>query len=74
MSSNEERATTPGADSDHSADQGGGNYGAGHEDVDSPGAAGSHTPRLVGSWLVVGVPLGYGIYQTISRTLPLFGG
>jgi hypothetical protein len=29
---------------------------------------------LVASWLIVGVPLAYGIYQTISRTLPLFGG
>lgn len=34
----------------------------------------SKTPRLVVSWLIVGVPLAYGIYQTISRTLPLFGG
>jgi len=41
--------------------------------VTGEGAAGQ-TPRLVVSWLIVGLPLAYGIYQTISRTLPLFGG
>ncbi|MGI8722925.1 MAG: MFS transporter small subunit [Geodermatophilaceae bacterium] len=35
---------------------------------------GSQTPRLVVSWLIVGLPLVYGVYQTISKTLPLFGG
>lgn len=34
----------------------------------------NQTPRLVMSWLIVGLPLAYGIYQTISKTLPLFGG
>lgn len=34
----------------------------------------SHTPRLVASWLVVGVPLAYGIVQTVRNILPLFGG
>jgi hypothetical protein len=41
---------------------------------DGPVAVSHQTPRLVASWLVVGVPLVYGIYQTISKTLPLFGG
>ncbi|MGI8652471.1 MAG: MFS transporter small subunit [Geodermatophilaceae bacterium] len=26
------------------------------------------------SWLIVGLPLAHGIYQTIRRTLPLCGG
>lgn len=37
-------------------------------------AAHNQTPRLVVSWLVVGLPLAYGIWQTINKTLPLFGG
>ena len=41
---------------------------------DGPVAVSHQTPRLVASWLIVGVPLVYGIYQTISKTLPLFGG
>ncbi len=41
---------------------------------DAAAAAGNQIPRLVVSWLIVGVPLAYGIYQTISKTLPLFGG
>ncbi len=36
--------------------------------------AASYTPRLVASWLVVGVPLAYGIVQTVRNILPLFGG
>lgn len=28
--------------------------------------------RLVGSWLVVGVPLVYGIVEAIRSTVPLF--
>jgi hypothetical protein len=28
---------------------------------------------LVGAWLVVGIPLAYGVYQTLSKTLSLFG-
>ena len=47
----------------------------GNEDLpSSQDTGGSQTPRLVASWLIVGVPLAYGIYQTISKTLPLFGG
>jgi len=42
--------------------------------VDGHEAAGSQTPRLVVSWLIVGLPLVYGIYQTVSKTLPFFGG
>ncbi len=34
----------------------------------------NQVPRLVVSWLIVGLPLAYGIFQTISKTLPLFGG
>lgn len=30
--------------------------------------------RLVVSWLVVGIPLLYGLYMTIKSVLPLFGG
>ncbi|HEX2133917.1 MAG TPA: hypothetical protein VHH15_20420 [Actinophytocola sp.] len=32
------------------------------------------TARLVISWLVVGIPLIYALYQTIRSILPLFGG
>ena len=32
------------------------------------------TTRLVISWLVVGVPIVYALYQTIRSVLPLFGG
>jgi hypothetical protein len=35
---------------------------------------GNQTPRLVISWLVVGVPIVYALYQTIKSILPLFGG
>jgi hypothetical protein len=30
--------------------------------------------RLVIAWLVVGIPLVYGLYMTIKSVLPLFGG
>jgi hypothetical protein len=30
--------------------------------------------RLTVSWLVVGIPLVYALYQTIKSILPLFGG
>jgi hypothetical protein len=36
--------------------------------------AGTHTARLVLSWLVVGIPLAYGLFMTIKSVLPLFGG
>lgn len=29
--------------------------------------------RLILSWLIVGIPLAYGIYETIESVLPLFG-
>jgi hypothetical protein len=67
MTSNHDRAAAASATADHT------DGGAGHAGTDVP-AGGSQTPRLVASWLVVGLPLAYGIYQTISRTLPLFGG
>ena len=34
----------------------------------------SQSARLVVSWLVVGIPLVYALYQTIKSILPLFGG
>jgi len=40
---------------------------------DSPTPAGQ-TPRLVISSLIVGLPLAYGVFQTIKSVLPLFGG
>lgn len=40
---------------------------------DSP-APSSQTPRLLISWLIVGLPLAYGVFQTIKSVLPLFGG
>jgi len=32
------------------------------------------TPRLTVSWLIVGIPLAYGVFQTIRSITPLFGG
>lgn len=37
-------------------------------------ASESQSARLVVSWLVVGIPLVYALYQTIKSILPLFGG
>ena len=34
----------------------------------------SQTPRLLISWLTVGIPLAYGVFQTIKSVLPLLGG
>lgn len=34
----------------------------------------AQTPRLVVSWLIVGLPLVYGLFQTVKTVLPLFGG
>ncbi|MEU4824490.1 hypothetical protein AB0H37_21705 [Actinomadura sp. NPDC023710] len=31
-------------------------------------------PRLVFSWSVVGIPLIYGVVETVRAILPLFGG
>lgn len=39
-----------------------------------PSAPTSQTARLVISWLIVGIPLIYALYQTIKSILPLFGG
>lgn len=36
--------------------------------------AGSQSTRLTISWLVVGIPIVYALYQTIKSILPLFGG
>ncbi|WP_425481757.1 MULTISPECIES: MFS transporter small subunit [Arthrobacter] len=30
--------------------------------------------RVVLSWLLVGVPLAYGVFQTLTRAAALFGG
>jgi hypothetical protein len=35
---------------------------------------GGQSVRLALSWLVVGIPIVYALYQTISSILPLFGG
>jgi len=40
----------------------------------APRPASDQVPRLVITWLVVTVPLAYGLFQTIKGVLPLFGG
>jgi hypothetical protein len=35
---------------------------------------GGQTARLVISWLIVGIPIVYALYQTIKSVIPLFGG
>jgi hypothetical protein len=35
---------------------------------------GGQTARLAISWMVVGIPIIYALYQTIKSVLPLFGG
>jgi hypothetical protein len=37
-------------------------------------APAGQSARLVVSWLIVGIPLVYALYQTIKSILPLFGG
>ena len=32
----------------------------------------THMPRLVISWLIVGLPLAYGLFQTIKTVTQLF--
>ncbi len=32
------------------------------------------TGRLILYWLVVLIPLGYGVYNTLLKSVPLFGG
>jgi hypothetical protein len=33
----------------------------------------STTGRLVAAWALVGVPLAYGVYETLTRVAALFG-
>ncbi|MDQ0994253.1 hypothetical protein [Streptomyces sp. V3I7] len=35
-------------------------------------ASGGHTARIAISWLIVGVPLVYGVVQAVNSSLPLF--
>ncbi len=39
----------------------------------SPEQSAGLKARLVGAWLFVGVPLGYGVVMTVKKALPLFG-
>lgn len=41
---------------------------------ETPQQAGNQSARLVISWMVVGIPIVYALYQTIKSILPLFGG
>jgi hypothetical protein len=34
----------------------------------------NQVPRLIVTWLVVTVPLAYGLFQTIRSVIPLFAG
>ncbi|MGI8627407.1 MAG: MFS transporter small subunit [Geodermatophilaceae bacterium] len=68
MTSHEDRVTASAGHNDHDGDP------DATVDQGTGGAGVSQSPRLVASWLIVGVPLAYGIYQTVSKTLPLFGG
>jgi hypothetical protein len=34
----------------------------------------SYAPRIIASWLVVGVPLAYGLFQTVQNALHIFTG
>lgn len=40
----------------------------------APEPASNQVPRLVITWLVVTVPLAYGLFQTIRSVIPLFAG
>lgn len=42
--------------------------------TESGAAPAGQSVRLIVAWLIVVLALGYGIYQTVTRTLPLFGG
>ncbi|MFI9485595.1 hypothetical protein ACIG47_04330 [Promicromonospora sp. NPDC052451] len=37
-----------------------------------PQKVGNQVPRLVVTWLVVTVPLAYGLFETIKGVVPLF--
>lgn len=39
-----------------------------------PPTSTSHATRLAISWVIVGAPLVYGVFQAIRTILPLFGG
>ncbi|WP_275002626.1 MFS transporter small subunit [Promicromonospora iranensis] len=39
-----------------------------------PEPTSNQVPRLVVTWLVVTVPLAYGLFQTIKSVVPLFTG
>jgi hypothetical protein len=39
--------------------------------MDSPGRKTSPL-RIVTAWIVVTIPLGWGVYQTVVKSLPLF--
>lgn len=41
---------------------------------DGTGAGGAMTARLIGAWLVVGIPLTYGVVTTVRRAAALFTG
>ena len=38
----------------------------------APEPASNQVPRLVVTWLVVTVPLAYGLFQTVRSVIPLF--
>lgn len=40
----------------------------------TPRQTSNQVPRLVVTWLVVTVPLAYGLFQTIRSVIPLFTG
>ena len=42
--------------------------------TETPEQTGGQTTRLAISWLIVGIPIVYALYQTIKSVLPLFGG
>ena len=39
----------------------------------NPSPANQSTGKLVVAWALVGVPLGYGVYETLTRVAALFG-
>lgn len=45
-----------------------------HSTTPTTTAAGSQLPQLVVSWLVVGIPLAYGVWQTLLKAAKLFTG
>jgi hypothetical protein len=40
----------------------------------TPEPTSNQVPRLIVTWLVVTVPLAYGLFQTIRSVIPLFAG